>query len=525
MGSRRRFAWWVYVIGAIPLVGLVAVGVYIGSVIFVAKQAADTMFVPSARLTYATATVAAAAATAPGVPTPQGTPVPHEAIPAATPAAPPTAAPQEILPEWEGTERINVLLLGVDKREDEEVPRSDTMILVSIDPTNKRVGILSFPRDLWVMIPGHGPDKINSAFPLGEMLGTPGGGPALAMQTVEANFKIPVHHFATVDFRGFIKIIDAVGGVTVEVPYPIKDDAYPTDDGSNYMRLYVPAGLQHMDGVTALRYARSRNFDTDFGRQRRQQQILQSIRERGLKLDLLPRLPEFITTLSSAVRTDFDPRNLPALARLGTSIDRENIKIYGITPEMTVVHDSPQIYYLEPAWSKINVALREMLGVANVGGSAALAPTPTRLPAVPRAPVVVRPTQAPPTPAPRPTSTPAPSIAKPTATSPRSGVAASPTVAVARPRVWVRNGTMVQGLAARNAEVLRGRGYPIVDVSQDPNSGKYPRSIVYNYGASQAQALAVADLLGLPASAVRLGPAPAPAGTDLLVILGDDAAR
>jgi hypothetical protein len=345
------------------------------------------------------------------------------------------------------------------------------------------------------------------------------------MQTVETNFRVPVHHFATVDFNGFVKIIDAIGGITVEVPYTLKDDAYPTDDGSNYTRFLIPAGLQHMDGLTALRYARSRNFDTDFGRQRRQQQVLQTMREQGVKLDLAPRLPEFIALLSGSVKTDLDPRQLPGLVSLGMSIERDNIKSYGITAEMLTVRETPDIYYLEPAWPRINAALREMLGGAPRSEPNTVAPTPR-----PRVGATARPPE-PPTPTPRPAATPttraatavARTPAEPTAT--RLAAAATRTVVPDRARVWVRNGTRVQGLAARAAEVLRSRGYAIVDVTQDPDAGKYPQSVVFVYGVERRDGVVLAQVLGLPAGAVRLGPAPAPPGTDILVILGDDAPR
>jgi LCP family protein required for cell wall assembly len=365
--------------------------------------------------------------------------------------------------------------------------------------------MLSIPRDLMVNIRGYGRDKINAAVPLAERDKLPGGGPALAMQTIEDNFRVPVHFFATVDFRGFTRIVDAVGGITVEVPYLLKDDEYPADEGSHYTRLYIPAGLQLMDGTTALRYARSRHFDTDFGRNRRQQQVLQAIREQGLKLNLLPRLPEMITLLAGSVRTDLDPRQLPSLARLGMSIDRDQIKSYGMTVDMTIVHDSPTEFYLEPNWPKVNAALREMMSGAPAGGAPAAAkPAATPAPAkpAPSAPAA-------PTPAPR---------AAATATS-------APTTTPAKLRVWVRNGTRVQGLAARNADILQGRGYTIVDVSQDTNAGQYPRSIIYIYGGARNDGIVLSQALGLPASAVKLGPAPAPPGTDILVILGEDAPR
>lgn len=518
---RRRLPWWVMLLAVAPVTGLIAVGVYLASLLLATQQAMNEVFVPPVRATYALATTAptALAAAAP-------TTAPGE-VPPTLPPATPTAAPV-VLPEWQGTDRLNVLLLGVDKRDGEDVPRSDTLILVSIDPVSKRVGMLSIPRDLWVTIPGYGPNKINAAFPLGEQNKLPGGGAALVMQTVEHNFKLPVHHFATVDFRGFIKIIDAIGGITVEVPYALKDDEYPADEGPNYTRLYIPAGLQWMDGATALRYARSRHFDTDFGRQRRQQQVLQAIRDQGLKLNLLPRLPELITLLAGSVRTDLDPRQLPALARLGAQIERDQIKSYGITIDMTVPHDSPELFYLEPNWPKINAALREMLGSTPAPAPAAPRTPPVQPPLPPRASTAVRPTEpvATATPGQRlaatatraiaPTVTPAAGRVTPTAVA---------TTVAARVRVWVRNGTRVQGLAARTADQLRARGYAIVDVTQDPNAGQYPRSIVAVYGVERAEGVALAQAIGLPASAVRVGAPPAPAGTDILVIVGEDAAH
>ena len=492
------------VLGGVLLSGLIAVGVYLGAVALATKNAMDIMYQPAVLPTFF---ASVAGTPTPPPPTarpgePTATPAPTQA-PAVAPA--PTQAP-EILPEWRGTERINVLLMGVDQENPTGTIRSDTMILVSIDPVGKRVGMISMPRDLLVSIPGHGQDKINAAYSLGEQLQPAGGGPALAMQTVRENFRVPVHHYATVDFRGFTRIVDAVGGIIVEVPYPIKDDEYPTDDGSNYTRLYVPAGLQHLDGLAALRYARTRHFDSDFGRQRRQQQVLQAIREQGLKLNLLPRLPEFITLLSGAVRHDFNSRDIPGLVRLGASIPPENIKSYGLSPEMTIVQDTRQGYYLIPVWARINAAFREMLGGTDLtagtpttAGSGTLAATATLRPKA--------------------TATP---TATPTATA-RAAPTGTPTVQPARLRVAVRNGTFVEGLAARKADILRGQNYTVMDIAQDPNAGQYPQSVVYNYGASNAQALAVARALGLPASAVKLGPAPAPPGTDIVVILGDDA--
>ncbi|HKG24563.1 MAG TPA: LCP family protein, partial [Thermomicrobiales bacterium] len=178
--------------------------------------------------------------------------------PSITPTA--TSTPGEI-PKWNGTGRLTMLLLGVDRREDEP-SRSDTMILVNVDPVSKTASMVAIPRDLRVIIPGYGVHKVNAAYAFGEADGVKGGGPALVTQTIETNFGVHIDYFAEVDFAGFVKIVDTVGGVTIDVPYPIKDDAYPAS-GNNYMRVYFPAGWQHLDGERALQYARTRHDDGD----------------------------------------------------------------------------------------------------------------------------------------------------------------------------------------------------------------------------------------------------------------------
>src|SRR5262249_15005137 len=129
-----------------------------------------------------------------------------------------------VLPDWQGTDRVNILLLGIDKRDNEPIEgtRSDTMMLASIDPVSKSAALVSLPRDMWVRIPGWGQQRINVAHAV--------GGPDLAMQTVSSDFGIPIQYYARVDFRGFEQMVDAVGGVVIDVDWPVKDDEYPTAD-------------------------------------------------------------------------------------------------------------------------------------------------------------------------------------------------------------------------------------------------------------------------------------------------------
>lgn len=175
---------------------------------------------------------------------------------------------------------VTVLLLGADRRPGQEVtPRSDAVLVARIDPARRRVALLSLPRDLWVAIPGHGNNRLNAAYLWGERDGPPGNGLALARATVSEALGAPIDYAAVVDFRGFAGIIDALGGVTVDVPRPLVDHQFPTAD-YRVTTVRFAAGRQRMDGATALAYARIRHPDSDFERARRQQAVLVAIAER-----------------------------------------------------------------------------------------------------------------------------------------------------------------------------------------------------------------------------------------------------
>src|SRR5262245_12600874 len=172
------------------------------------------------------------------VPDPRAAPVrpPPTATPTAALARPTaTATPEteEPLPTWDGTDRVTILLLGIDQRPEEKAARtparSDTMILVTLDPLNLTAAMLSLPRDLFVPIRGHGEDKLNTAHFWGDY-DHYGSGPELARRTIQYNFGVPVHFVARVDFDGFVKLIDAVGGITVDVERAILDDEYPDEE-------------------------------------------------------------------------------------------------------------------------------------------------------------------------------------------------------------------------------------------------------------------------------------------------------
>jgi LCP family protein required for cell wall assembly len=281
------------------------------------------------------------------------------------------------LPDYEQKERVNVLLLGVDKRPDEVYARTDTMILVTVDPNTKTAGMLSIPRDLWVSIPGYSEWRINQAHYFGDKNGYPGGGPALAMKTIQYNLGVPVHFYVRVDFDGFRQIVDTLGGIEIDVPQTINDPQYP-DNNYGYDPFYIEAGHHTLDGYDALRYARTRvTLGGDFDRAKRQQQVLLAIRDKALQLDMIPKIPELWNSMAGTVETDLPLVDIVELAQLADEIDPENIQSAVIDANMTVDYVVPDsgAQVLLPLREKIRVLVDEMFAesepVANENSSQA----------------------------------------------------------------------------------------------------------------------------------------------------------
>jgi LCP family protein required for cell wall assembly len=205
--------------------------------------------------------------------------------------------------------RASVLILGSDARPDEiaqgVVGRTDTLMLLVADRAEPLVATLSIPRDLWVTIAGgYGQERINAAYEL--------GGSAAATQTVSSVIGQPVNHYLLIHLQGVRDVIDALGGIDMVVETPIHDDAYPTDD-YGIITIDIAAGPQHMDGTTALEYARSRHQDSDFGRAERQQRVLAAVRAALLNPLNWWRLPAFTIAVSHAVTTDLSPADAIAI--------------------------------------------------------------------------------------------------------------------------------------------------------------------------------------------------------------------
>jgi LCP family protein required for cell wall assembly len=272
----------------------------------------------------------------------------------------PTPAP--IFQPWEGTERVNILLMGIDRRPGEGfVSRTDTMMVISVDPQTDSAAILSIPRDLYVEIPGYGQDRINTAFVLGAVNSDDVetnylDGAALAMQTVSYNLDIPINHFILVDFSAFTRTIDLLGGIDLTVPYTIDDPLYP-DMNYGYDPLYIEAGPHHFDGQMALKYARTRHADTDFNRAARQQQVLLGVRQKALGMgvtELLRNAPALYREIDSGVRTDMSFEQLLRLATTGTGIPSENI-------QNAVLDQSYLTSYLTPGGASVYLMNPELV--------------------------------------------------------------------------------------------------------------------------------------------------------------------
>jgi polyisoprenyl-teichoic acid--peptidoglycan teichoic acid transferase len=260
------------------------------------------------------------------------------------------AEPTEItveLPDpdpWDGTSRVNLLVMGLDLRDlegEDAAPRSDTMILLSMDPLNNTASGIAIPRDMWVPIPGFGHQKINTAFRFGELYNIPGGGPALASQTVEAFLGVPVHFYMQIDFQAFVDFIDHINGIKITF-----DEPYTLDRRGKWNTVTLEPDTYVLDGEYALAYARDRKSEgDDFDRSDRQLEVILLIRQRILEFDQLPNLvlkaPAIYEDLSTGIQTNMGLNQLIQLAWKAREIPRENIEMVVVGPSHVTLEKAP----------------------------------------------------------------------------------------------------------------------------------------------------------------------------------------
>lgn len=285
-------------------------------------------------------------------------------------ATPTISAPQvELPPPWDGASRVTILVIGLDYRDWETgqgAPRSDTMMLLTIDPVTKAAGMLSIPRDMWVNIPGFGYNKINNAYADGEAYHLPGGGPALAMKTVENFLGIPINYYVQVSFESFTKMIDTIGGIDIMIYEDITVD--PVGPGNTKI---LHPGENHMSGRLALGYARTRyTANGDVDRASRQQEVIMAIREKVLDPDnfvpLMSQAPTLYNELSSGINTNLGLNDAMRLAMLAKDIPIESIHRgvidYTMMQDGTITLDGVNASILRPYPDKIRELVDKVFG-------------------------------------------------------------------------------------------------------------------------------------------------------------------
>lgn len=375
----------------------------------------------------------------------------------------------------EPAQLLSILLLGTDERPDEYGPtRTDTMILLSINPDTGAMGMLSLPRDLWVPIPGLGvTTKINTAYMLGELQDYPGGGPQLAKDTVSSFVGRPVDYFVRVNFDGFREIIDLIGGVTVEVPNTIHDEEYPTPD-YGVETFHIDAGTHHLDGETALKYARTRHNDGDYSRARRQQDIIRAVAQQVLNAGMIPQLlakaPQLLATMQNSIETDIPIATGIELAQRfqnRAASDVQQLVLDNRYGEETF--SSEGAWILLPDRTRVRTALNAFYAAIET-----------------------------------------PSGAQPVALADPKSV-----------RIEILNGTTSPNAAARTAALLQQQGWQIASIG-DADRSDYAQSIVINYGVADAVAAEVSTDLNLEPAQAQINGLAASAPVDIRIVVGRD---
>ncbi len=383
----------------------------------------------------------------------------------------------DMFKRWSGTERVNVLLMGIDLRCGEEGPtHTDSMMVVTIDPVGLSAGALSLPRDMWVEIPGFGVNRINQAYFQGDAFQYPGGGAALAVETVEATLGVPIAYYVTANFEGFVEFVDLVGGITVDVDEEIDDPTYP-DSCYGFDPFYIAPGVHELGGVEALKYARTRaTFGGDIDRAARQQEVVMAVRDKALRLNVVPRLlaqaPQLWQSFQNNVNTNMSLEEAIQLALLAQDIPRENIR--------TEVIDYDYVYN-EMTWDgqMVLVPNRERIRLLR---DQLFAPPAIPTPVIENLPQLARQENA---------------------------------------RVLIQNGTATIGLAANTRDYLQPFGINVVEIGNAEGAALSSTQIV-DYGSHLNTTRYLAELLQAPPLNITYSTRPAAGEYDVLVILGND---
>jgi LCP family protein required for cell wall assembly len=286
----------------------------------------------------------------------------------------PTATPE---PLCGGPATMTVLALGVDSGGDADYlyGLADVIKLVRIDFVTPKVTVMSLPRDLWVQIPGIADygvteGKLNQSYFYGTKgmgyYDGPGGAPGLMARTLQENFGLTVDHYGTVNMVTFIKMVDAVGGVDVYLPYDV--DGRPVDDKTEDMG-YFYSGVNHLTGEAALRFSRIRKTDSIFARMDRQKTVICALKDKLLQPAVLPQIPDLISAFQGSIVTDLSPAQMSQMACLLPKLSGENI-IFGGIPEEELTQsrqwDARGEYYTF-VWDIDNQTVRDYIAQFQAG--------------------------------------------------------------------------------------------------------------------------------------------------------------
>lgn len=246
-------------------------------------------------------------------------------------------------------DKATVMIMGVDERAD-DVGRSDTLMIATLDPEKNQAALLSVPRDTRVKIDGHGFDKINAAYAY--------GGRQLTQKTIESLLNTQIDHYIKININGFTKIIDALGGVDIDVEKRMYYEDPWDDNGGLYIDLQP--GMQHMDGKTAITYVRYRDEEGDIGRIKRQQNFMKAVMDKLVSPTIIPKLPSIVSAVSDSIETDMSVSEI--LSFLGTLQDaKDNGLKSDMVPGKPVYIEG--ISYWVPDISKTRQILANTLGI------------------------------------------------------------------------------------------------------------------------------------------------------------------
>ncbi len=276
-----------------------------------------------------------------------------------------------------GDSLTNILLIGADQRSGAFF-RTDTLIIASIRPAQQVVTLISIPRDLFVYIPGWTMQRINTAYLHGELVKYPGRGAALIKDTILYNLGVRIDHIAIINFDGFKKIVDALGGVDLPLYCPYTDWRVINPHGNlenpaNWRLYTVEPGLVHMDGELALWYARSRLRSNDYDRGRRQQEVLRGMYTQAMKINIIPRLPGLYQQLGDVIKTDMQLENLLMLAPMALKLDAPRIRSFYINNRLVKSWWTPDgANVLLPKRENIQALVQEAMSPPDTGEEARL---------------------------------------------------------------------------------------------------------------------------------------------------------